>query len=190
RHRSNAYLKERGTYVLFNSNGILLNAKRGQALIDAGLDELRLSMDGASRETYTLVRRVDAFDKIWRNVKAFIAMQREQDASNPALSIWFTAMRENLHELPHLIDLASEHGVREIYLQRLVYFEQGLAHSKQSLFRRSNREELALIRLCAEVCQERGMLFKASGPSSSTETIVRDFGNCRCSCRQRPKTMT
>src|SRR6266581_5727760 len=134
------YLKERGTYVLFNSNGILLNAKRGQALIDAGLDEFRLSMDGATRETYALVRGADAFDKIWRNVKAFIALQEEQDASNPALSIWFTAMRENLHELPHLIDLASEHGVREIYLQRLVYFEQGLAHSKQSLFRRSNRE--------------------------------------------------
>ncbi len=28
-----SYLKARGTYVLFNSNGILLNARRGQALI-------------------------------------------------------------------------------------------------------------------------------------------------------------
>lgn len=45
-----SYLKARGTYVLFNSNGILLNEKRGQALIDAGLDEYRLSMDGATRE--------------------------------------------------------------------------------------------------------------------------------------------
>lgn len=33
-----SYLKERGTYVLFNSNGIALTEKRGQALIDAGLD--------------------------------------------------------------------------------------------------------------------------------------------------------
>src|SRR2546429_1103046 len=73
-----SYLKARGTYVLFNSNGIALNAKRGQALIDAGLDEYRLSMDGARRETYSIVRGVDAFDKIWRNVKAFIAMQKEQ----------------------------------------------------------------------------------------------------------------
>src|SRR2546426_1112374 len=44
------YLKARGIYVLFNSNGILLNAKRGQELIEAGLDEYRLSMDGATRE--------------------------------------------------------------------------------------------------------------------------------------------
>src|SRR5437016_2459870 len=53
------YLKERGTYVLFNSNGILLNAARGQALIDAELDEYRLSMDGSTREMYARVRGVD-----------------------------------------------------------------------------------------------------------------------------------
>ena len=64
------YLKARGTYVLFNSNGILLNAKRAQELIDAGLDEYRLSMDGATRETYSQVRGVDAFEKIWSNVRA------------------------------------------------------------------------------------------------------------------------
>src|SRR5205823_266818 len=126
-------LKERGTYVLFNSNGILLTAKRGQALIDAGLDEYRLSMDGSTRETYAHVRGVDAFDKIWRNIGAFIVMQRAQDASKPLVSLWFTAMRENLHELLGLIDLASQHGVREIYMQRLVYFEEGLAASRQSL---------------------------------------------------------
>lgn len=70
------YLKERGTYVLFNSNGILLNARRGQALIDANLDEYRLSMDGSTREMYARVRGVDAFDKIWRNVQSFIAIPR------------------------------------------------------------------------------------------------------------------
>src|SRR5437763_9236561 len=139
------YLKARGTYVLFNSNGILLNAKRGQELVDAGLDEYRLSMDGATRETYAQVRGVDAFDKIWRNIRTFTAMQREQNESLPAVSLWFTAMKENLHELPGLIDLAHEHGIPEVYLQRLVYFERGLAHAHQSLFRRATREELDLV---------------------------------------------
>jgi MoaA/NifB/PqqE/SkfB family radical SAM enzyme len=185
-----SYLKERGTYVLFNSNGIALTARRGQALIDAGLDEYRLSMDGATRETYATVRGVDAFDKIWRNIKAFILLQREQDASKPAVSLWFTAMRENLHELPGLIDLASEHGVREMYLQRLVYFEEGLAHSKQALFRRSTSEELALIRHCEQCCQERGITFRAAGSATPTESIVRNFGERPWSGCQRPYTLT
>ncbi|MDQ6644784.1 MAG: radical SAM protein [Chloroflexota bacterium] len=185
-----SYLKKRGTYVLFNSNGIALTARRGQALIDAGLDEYRLSMDGATRETYATVRGVDAFDKIWRNIKAFIILQQEQNASKPAVSLWFTAMRENLHELPILIDLASEHGVREIYLQRLVYFEEGLAHSKQALFRRSTSEELALIRDCEQLCQERGITFRAAGSATPTESIVRDFGDRPWSGCQRPYTLT
>ncbi|MHB8599828.1 MAG: radical SAM protein [Ktedonobacteraceae bacterium] len=184
------YLKDRGAYVLFNSNGIALTLKRGQALIDAGLDEYRLSMDGATPETYVIVRGVDAFDKIWRNVRAFIEMQKAQDATRPAVSLWFTAMRENLHELPELIDLAIENGVREVYMQRLVYFEEGLAHSKQALFRRSTQEELALVRRCEEMCKERGMTFKAAGSTTPLESIVRDFGERSWSGCQRPYSLT
>lgn len=185
-----SYLKARGTYVLFNSNGILLNEKRGQALIDSGLDEYRLSMDGATREMYARVRGVDAFDKIWRNIRNFIAMQKEQNASNPAVSLWFTAMKENLPELPGLIELAYEHGIREVYLQRLVYFEAGLAHSKQALFRHSTHEELALVRCCEQMCKERGITFNASGSATPLESLVRDFGERPWSGCHRPYTLT
>src|ERR1700674_5069711 len=49
------YLKARGIYVLFNANGIALTATLGQELMDAGLNEFLLSMDGATRETYFYV---------------------------------------------------------------------------------------------------------------------------------------
>src|SRR5690349_16327003 len=160
------YLKERGVTVLFNSNGILLTEKRGQALIDAGLDEYRLSMDGATRETYAKVRGVDAFEKIWRNVGHFILRQQAQQASKPAVSLWFTAMRENLHELPALVELAAEHGVPEVYMQRLVYFDQGLAQSNQSLFRRASEDELALVKRCEDRCKELGIKFRAAGATT------------------------
>ncbi|GHO87851.1 radical SAM protein [Dictyobacter formicarum] len=184
------YLKDRGTYVLFNSNGIALTEARGQALIDAGLDEYRLSMDGSTRETYAHVRGVDAFDKIWRNVSAFIKLQQAQDVSKPAVSLWFTAMRENLPELPGLVEKAYENGIREIYLQRLVYFEQGLAASKQALFHRALPEELAIIRHAQELCQERDIRFKAAGAATPLESIVRDFGDRPWSGCQRPYTLT
>jgi MoaA/NifB/PqqE/SkfB family radical SAM enzyme len=184
------YLKERGTYVLFNSNGIALTEKMGQALIDAGLDEYRLSMDGASREMYARVRGVDAFDKIWRNVRAFIHLQKVQNASKPAVSLWFTAMRENLPELPALIDLATEAGIKEVYLQRLVYFEAGLAHSKQSLFRRASSGELELVRHCEQLCKERGIKFSAAGSATPLESLIRDFGERPWSGCRRPYTLT
>lgn len=184
------YLKDRGVYVLFNSNGILLNEKRGRALIEAGLDEYRLSMDGASREMYARVRGVDAFDKIWRNMKAFVDLQRSLDASKPAVSLWFTAMRENLPELPGIVDLAAHAGIKEIYLQRLVYFDQGLANAKQSLFRRSSQEELDIVKRCEEACRERGITFRAAGSATPLESLIRDFGDRPWSGCNRPYSLT
>src|ERR1700688_1209333 len=123
-------------------------------------------MYSARRERYAQAGGVDAFDKLWRNVGPFITRQQEQNASKPVVSLWFTAMKENLHELPGLIELADEHGIREAHLQRLVYFEQGLAVSKQALFRRATQEELDLIRDCEQMCKERGIAFTAAGSAT------------------------
>ena len=46
------YLKDRSVYVLFNTNGTVLNERNGRALIDAGLDELRVSLDASNRESF------------------------------------------------------------------------------------------------------------------------------------------
>ena len=184
------HLKERGAYVLFNSNGVLLTGERGQALTDAGLDEYRLSMDSATRDTYAKIRGVDAFDTVLGNVRAFIDRQQAQEATAPAVSLWFTAMRENLHELPALVELASNTGIKEIYLQRLVYFEEGLAQSGQSLFRRSTPEEIALVARCEQACRERGIAFKAAGTATPVESLKRDFGERPWSGCGRPYSST
>jgi MoaA/NifB/PqqE/SkfB family radical SAM enzyme len=123
-------------------------------------------------------------------VRAFIDRQRAREAIVPAVSLWFTAMRENLHELPALVDLAGSMGIREIYLQRLVYFEKGLARSAQSLFRRSTPEELALVGRCEQACRERGMTFKAAGIATPVESLQRDFGERPWSGCGRPYAST
>ena len=58
------YLKDRGTYVLFNTNGTVLNEKNGRALIEAGLDELRVSFDAANAQSYKAIRGKNYFNRI------------------------------------------------------------------------------------------------------------------------------
>jgi sulfatase maturation enzyme AslB (radical SAM superfamily) len=65
------YLKDRGAYVLFNTNGTVLTARKGRELCDAGLDELRVSLDAADARTFLLIRGKDYFNRIVRNVRAF-----------------------------------------------------------------------------------------------------------------------
>jgi MoaA/NifB/PqqE/SkfB family radical SAM enzyme len=189
-----AHLRARGAYVLFNSNATALGERMGRGLIEAGLNELRVSLDGAQPETYARVRGVSprTLPKIIRNLAAFTALQRALGAEQPKLSFWFTAMRENIAELPRLVDIALETGVREIYVQRLVTFGEGLARDDQALFHQAEQRDLAIIEETARRCQAHGLTFRATGgatpqeyldrPASATER--RPWAGCR-----RPQTL-
>jgi MoaA/NifB/PqqE/SkfB family radical SAM enzyme len=163
-----AYLHERGAYTLFNSNALLLNEARGRALIEAGLDELRISMDGATPATYARVRGVNqrALPHIIRNLAAFEALKRELGAERPRTSLWFTAMRENIEELPRLVEIAAQTGVPEVYVQRFIYFGKGLAQADQALFHHARERERALIAEAEARCQALGIRFNATGATT------------------------
>src|SRR5262245_63293021 len=88
------YLKARGAYVLFNTNGTVLTAKKGRELCDTGLDELRVSLDAADAHTFRLVRGKDYFNRIVRNVRAFTEMQAREGLERPRVALWLTRLRE------------------------------------------------------------------------------------------------
>ena len=180
------HLKERGAHVLFNSNAISLSAHLGRTLIDVGLDELRVSLDGTTAPTYERIRGVDAFDKVIRNLEQFTAVKRERGASAPALSLWFTALRDNIEEIPGLVPLAGRVGADAIHLQRLVYNGLGLAIEPQSLHRRLRDRETMLIRATAEAAREVGVLFSASGAVAPEVSLTADDTDSPWSACRRP----
>src|SRR5215472_38189 len=92
------YLKDRGTYVLFNTNATLLTRRKGQELIDSGLDELRISIDAAEPQAFKLVRGRDMFARIVRNIRAFRELQRELGADKPRVSLWLTGLKETVEQ--------------------------------------------------------------------------------------------
>jgi MoaA/NifB/PqqE/SkfB family radical SAM enzyme len=163
------YLKDRGTYVLFNTNGTVLNEKNGRALIDASLDELRISLDAANSKSYIAVRGKDYFKRILKNVRAFRELQEREGKDRPRVSAWLTGLKDTIAELPEFVKVAAEIGVKEVYLQRLVFFETdviGLARPDQALYERLDREEAGQIEQAAALAKSLGMTFSASGAAS------------------------
>jgi MoaA/NifB/PqqE/SkfB family radical SAM enzyme len=168
------YLKDRGTYVLFNTNGTLLSRRKGQELIDSGLDELRVSLDAAEPEAFKLVRGRDMFGRIVRNVRSFRAMQRELGVERPRVSLWLTGLKETVAQLDDFVRLAHQLDVAEVYLQRLVYFPegQGLARSESALFAGGDDEEGRLVREAEALARELGIRFDASGATDPTTSLM------------------
>jgi sulfatase maturation enzyme AslB (radical SAM superfamily) len=72
------YAKSQGVKkVKIFSNGSLINQHRARGLIEAGLDELKISMDGATREEFEQIRVPLEFDEVVENVKTLVALRDE-----------------------------------------------------------------------------------------------------------------
>jgi len=175
-----AYLKSRHEppQVLFNSNAILLTPKWQEDLLQVGLDEYRVSTDAAHRELYARIRGVDAFDQMTANVTAF-AHRIAETGSGPRLSLWCTAIQDNLGELPDLVRLAHRMGVGEVYVQRLVHYGNGLAMAEQSVFRAVQSTEEALLAKAEDLAEQYGILFRASGSTTPRSSLLSPNGEPR-----------
>jgi MoaA/NifB/PqqE/SkfB family radical SAM enzyme len=173
------HLKDRDVYVVFNTNAALLTPRRQMELIASGLDELRVSLDGSTPETYLKVRGIPAFDRVVDNVASMTRMQREQGLTTPRVSFWVTGMRENLHELPGVIDLAARIGVGEVYLQRMVFGfnsnsdNKSLARAEESIYDQRYRQQAeAFIDEAERRATAQGVRFRGAGALSPRESIV------------------
>src|SRR5258705_3316866 len=163
------YLKDRGTYVLFNTNGTVLNERNGRALIEASLDELRVSLDASNAKSYRAIRGKDYFGRILKNVRAFRNLQEREGKDRPRVSAWLTGLKETIAELPAFVKVAAEIGVKEVYLQRMVFFENdsiGLARPDQALYEHMTREEATHLEQATALARSYGITFSASGAAS------------------------
>jgi MoaA/NifB/PqqE/SkfB family radical SAM enzyme len=174
------YLKGRKAYVFFNSNGILLNARCQHQLIDAGLDEMRISLDAASQAVYKAVRSSDQFARVLGNVRAFSERITSLRNTGPKLSIWFLGTSENISELPGLVQLAASLGVKEVYLQRLVYFQDqeghGLARAEKTIMD-SDLGVTEWIDQSHRIASQLGVQLNASGLSDPLASLQTDVSS-------------
>jgi len=171
------YLKGRGVTVLFNSNATLLTPKWQQDLALSGLDEFRVSLDGADPDTFFRVRGKPLLGRVVENLKEFVATKARLGVDTPYISIWCVGMKDNIAEMPDLVRLAADIGVPEVYLQRMTYFEdesarRGIAQAEQAIFNNSDGQEEAIIAECERLSEELGVMFRASGATTPRSSLA------------------
>jgi MoaA/NifB/PqqE/SkfB family radical SAM enzyme len=170
------YLKDRGVYVLFNTNGTVLNERNGRALIEARLDELRVSLDAANAASFRAVRGRNYFDRILKNVRAFRELQEREGHDKPLVSAWLTGLKETIEELPAFVQVAADIGVKEVHLQRLVFFDEhaiGMARPDQALFEQLTGMESVYLEQAENLARSLGVVFNASGAASEPGLSLR-----------------
>jgi MoaA/NifB/PqqE/SkfB family radical SAM enzyme len=112
------------------SNGSLGRRELYKDLLDAGLDSLVFSLDGASKESHERFRRGTSFEKVIRSIQTcqeLIAEHgyRTRIATNTVLT------SSNVDEIPKIAELVRSLGIRDFKFQpvwRQHYTAEHLAH--------------------------------------------------------------
>ena len=93
------YLKEDigFKYVYISTNGIACTPKNLEKLVAAGLDSLKFSISGASRESFMKHHGVDAFDLVRDNI-IYASNYRKKVASDMKLYIFSVLTKHNIQE--------------------------------------------------------------------------------------------
>lgn len=125
-------IRDIGCPVIFQTNGTLLNDNNIEQIIDMGVERLLFSIDAVTPELFNEIRTPSKLDQIVENVKKLNLAKHRKNKDVPQLSICFTAMRKNIHELPGVVKLASELMVKDVVILELKEFPhtkgQSLSH--------------------------------------------------------------
>jgi putative metalloenzyme radical SAM/SPASM domain maturase len=142
-------------WVGFQTNGLLLTNLRALSLVEAGLDRICLSIDGASGETFRRVREGGDLLDIEYAFAALAAAKERYNRPDVRVGIEFVAMRSNLAELPALLRWAAVQGASfAIVTHVLPYDEQ---HAAEAVYGTCTAEAIELFDTCRTDAARQGL---------------------------------
>lgn len=122
-----SYARKKGIYTITSTNGHFLSPDNCRKTVAAGLDELIISVDGTTQETYELYRKEGKLDVVLQGVRNLAACKKELKSVTPRIVIQFLVVRHNEHQVPQILALAKETGADAVSLKtaQIYDFEGG-----------------------------------------------------------------
>ena len=116
------HARSKGLLVHLNTNGTLVDEMMAHRLLEAGVDSVNLSLDGATPETHNRLRHsANGFAQ----VKSAVHNLRKArgKSSGPFVNIVSVVSSENLEEIPAIVALAREWNADSIGFIPAQFFE-------------------------------------------------------------------
>ena len=103
------YARSKKIWVRTTTNASLLHIRQNyKKYIDSDANEIQISIDGADKEIFELIRHGSRFEKVYENCKLINSYSREQGTIRTKM--WTVVQDENEHQLEALVELANELG--------------------------------------------------------------------------------
>lgn len=125
------YIKNKGMHCLMITNGAMLK-NLADELVDSGLDELNVSIDGG-RELHDEIRGMPGlFDKTISGLKQIVRTRTEKTIKKPLINLQCTINRYNYNYLEQMIDVAEEIGADSLTFHNLIFISKDMIEKQHA----------------------------------------------------------
>lgn len=99
----------------FLTNGTLLTKTMTSNMLDAGIDWICFSVDGADQGTFNRIRQGADFDRVCRNINYFCDARSK---NGPTAMINYVIMPMNCHQMEAIVRLAADLGIDRVIFKQ------------------------------------------------------------------------
>lgn len=112
------YAKQQGCKVCLVSTLAALAFPLG-SLVESGLDLLKVSIDGATEETYRKIRGTDFFPRVLEYIRKLNEIKKMRGVSTPFIRFQFVVQKANYREAAGVVRLAHQLGLDAVFFKPL-----------------------------------------------------------------------
>jgi putative metalloenzyme radical SAM/SPASM domain maturase len=153
--RSAKKLMPRDGWVGFQSNGLLVTNLNAVSLIDAGLDQICLSIDAVSPEKFREVRCGGELEGVEKALASFTYARDLCNRPDFRIGVEFVVMQSNLHELPDALAWAARRGASFAIVTHVLPYDE--CHAHEAAFGECTDEAIRLFRKWKEQGESQGI---------------------------------
>jgi radical SAM protein with 4Fe4S-binding SPASM domain len=111
------YAHRRRIFTSTSTNGHFISDAVAREIVSSGLDQLIISVDGATQEVYEQYRIHGRLEKVLEGTRRLIEQKMNSRSHTPHIVFQFLVVAPNEHQIPEIMKLANELGVDEVRLK-------------------------------------------------------------------------
>ncbi len=98
-------------YFHFSTNGVSLNDRIIDKVLETGMSSITFSIDSHVKETFEAIRTPAPFSKVIEKLDLMVRRKREFGSGLPKIYVTSVLMRKNIEEMPEFIRFMKDRGV-------------------------------------------------------------------------------
>ncbi len=115
--------RSRNIYVVTSTNAHFISPAVADKIVESGLSEIIISIDGLTQETYEKYRIHGNLEKVLEGTKNLVAAKKKFGVTNPIISFQFLVVKYNEDQIDDLYRLAKEIGVDHVNLKTIQVYD-------------------------------------------------------------------